>query len=493
MFTAISFAPVQGFIERSRKLRDLYGGSFILSYLAKSICEKAKERGCEVVSPALLNVVQGTPNQIILRGNYPRQLAKEEFINTWKTICRVCREWIEARLPQYTYSWKRDWDLWGNYAWEFFWGQGDTISQARQNLTDNKRKRDWVGINWKGESSTLSGADAIAWYGMGSVSPTSRLGEINDKVVVFYKRLAETALGESFIEPEGREQLSIPELIKRMVTYYPIANKLGIDRLDIPSSFADLSRWEENVWTGWFQGDGDRIGEFLQKGIPKDREAEGLHEFSQALMDWGDKVLRPSLAEDQGRIIYAGGDDFLGVIFPEKTNKKESKSTDIGKVALTWFYEFPNLWRKHGKDITVSVGLVVAAGGVPQRDIIQHCRETEKYAKDKGKDRLGIRVLFNGGNYLQWHCPWNLLQSTLTSYRDRQGGKNWNHVYEDIATLESRHAFQRGGEQISKALLSVYFPNTDILSRVEKQIKPADLTDWTINLAKVGWHLCSDT
>lgn len=42
--TIVTFAPIQGFIEDSRKLRDLYGSSFLLSYLAKSICEAAKKK-----------------------------------------------------------------------------------------------------------------------------------------------------------------------------------------------------------------------------------------------------------------------------------------------------------------------------------------------------------------------------------------------------------------------------------------------------------------
>jgi CRISPR-associated protein Cmr2 len=487
MFTAISFAPVQGFIEKSRKLRDLYGGSFVLSYLAKGICEDAMERSCEVISPALLNVAQGTPNQIILRGSYPLMDAKNDFSKRWKNICRICREWIEQRLPNYKYTWKRDWDLWGSYAWEFFWGEGETIGAVRQNIAKRKQERDWVGINWKGESSTLSGADAIAWYGMGeNIAPNQMdWSEVSRSIKDFYAQLSRTSLGEAFVEAEGRERLSIPELIKRMVTYQPIAERLGIERLDIPSSFADLNRWEEKVWTAWFQGDGDGIGNYLM-GLPVADEAKNLHDFSQALMNWGNDSLRPSLNTDQGRIIYAGGDDFLGVIFGDRAKQ----STQIGKVGLEWFYGFPEVWKRHGKSITVSVGLVVAAGGVPQRDVIQHCKETEKLAKSKGKDRLAIRILFNGGNYLQWHCPWGLLQTVLTGYHDREGGKNWNHIYEDVAVLERRKAFSGQENPISKALLSIYF-GEKITDLAMKKIGAGELTNWTINLAKVGWHLCS--
>ena len=94
-YTAITFAPVQGFIEKSRKLRDLYGSSFILSYLAESLCRAAKKHqnytkpyqpkdpkdaDDPVISPALINVTQGTPNQIILQGYFPEKEAKKAFL-----------------------------------------------------------------------------------------------------------------------------------------------------------------------------------------------------------------------------------------------------------------------------------------------------------------------------------------------------------------------------------------------------------------------------
>ncbi|TFI52645.1 hypothetical protein BLD44_020520 [Mastigocladus laminosus UU774] len=53
VYTAITFAPVQGFIEKSRKLRDLYGSSYLLSFLAWAICYVAECNDCKVVSPAL--------------------------------------------------------------------------------------------------------------------------------------------------------------------------------------------------------------------------------------------------------------------------------------------------------------------------------------------------------------------------------------------------------------------------------------------------------
>jgi len=54
-YTALTFAPVQGFIRSSRKLRDLYGSSLLLSHLAHAICADAASflgRSDAVISPA---------------------------------------------------------------------------------------------------------------------------------------------------------------------------------------------------------------------------------------------------------------------------------------------------------------------------------------------------------------------------------------------------------------------------------------------------------
>lgn len=167
IYTVVTFAPVQGFIEKSRKLRDLYGSSYILSFLAKVICDQAEAENCKVISPALPDITQGLPNQIILEGK-PSGAIKTKFNAAWELLVEGCREWIEKNVRWHgDYSdWQRTWQLWKSHSWEFFHvtGEpGESISQVRQRLNEVKRKRAWTAVNWQGESSTLSGADAVAW------------------------------------------------------------------------------------------------------------------------------------------------------------------------------------------------------------------------------------------------------------------------------------------------------------------------------------------
>lgn len=604
-YTAITFAPVQGFIEKSRKLRDLYGSSYLLSLLAQSICAAAGEEN--VVSPALPNITQGMPNQIILRGKFSKTEVEQWFSATWAGITDSCRQWVMDEVQgNWTYFWNRDWSLWAKHTWELFHvtGEpGESITQVRQRLNEKKRSRGWTGINWQGESSTLSGTDAVAWAELGKIAKPSeqlepwRKGE-DDKSPVerFYQALS-YALGEAFIEdiedfqrkPETikkqlcqefgaafvdpDEELSIPELTKRLITHKAIVKKL-IERVgelsylkdleqqlekDLnPKSFTDLNRLqhkqtgEPQYWTGWFQGDGDGASDYL-KWLGKqgrDVEEQGTTAFSTEMRRWGEALKvkeKECLPNGNGRMIYAGGDDFLGVLYKPKAQLEPRE-------CLTWFSTFNSeVWNslqlqdpdhpeqpllrganRVPKKITPSVGFVWVSPKVPQRDVLQHCREAEQSAKSKGKNRIAFRIVFSGGNYLEWVCPWWVLESGLfEQYRDRNGvqgisnSANWTHLYNDVAVLESRHAFGAQGDEqfeVAQALFQAYFGEDNrILDETywwnqkneyekvihagilgdrqnfekhngldQKKVTKA-LNDWVINLAKVGFYLCSDT
>jgi CRISPR-associated protein Cmr2 len=544
-YTAVTFAPVQGFIEKSRKLRDLYGSSFILSFLAKTICNYAKSQtDVTVIVPALVNFTKGVPNNIYLRGTIDERSLRKLFDRAWKALVDTCRQFIEQEYQGYLQDssykalpWKRDWDSWANHTWELFivcGDEGESLDKVRERMSDRKQARDWIGINWKGESSTLSGADGIAYPSMSTYHPQNSPNadaEIRD----FYKFLRDR-LPDSSIELT--ECLSIPELIKRLVVYdhfreqfnsnfQGLENYEHLAKIEKLDSFVEINRWENSRWTGWFQGDGDRMGEYIASLTSGEQAAtakdDRLQEFSRGMLAWGEALQKRTnqilASEINGRIVYAGGDDFFGVLY---RNPEDGRELTPRECMEKWWYQFDSLWNECGHEISVSTGFVWAAPKVPQRDLLQHLRTTEKLAKNEGKDRLAIRILFNSGNYLDWSCPWGLLKKLLTGYRDRdhnrdRDGKdnNWTHFYTDIATLESRHAFSDEDSSIAESIFDLYFPDFQRkhvtswwneektpdapYEKLEGRllgIQPDREIDrhkrknqWIINLAKVGFHL----
>ncbi len=653
IYTAITFAPIQSFIENSRKLRDLYGSSYLLSYLARSLCLVIEaEYSCEVISPALANVTQGMPNQIIVKGVItPTQPESEQvmqavFVQAWTLVVENCRTWIETQLnikplnktsdhKGWQGCWQREWKQWANYAWEFFLVQGEkgeSITQVRQRLNDRKRSRHWTGVNWQGESSTLSGADAIAFPGMGRVNPKRGYEKQDTNIHSYFENLTETLTqegiiealyqdgvlknrkietqahevrafyrhlsrklgeafalknncdgngdkhGEPFIDP--REELSIPELVKRLITHQVVVEEL-VQRvkqsqkhhsqefkkaleelndelrkdLDV-KSFKELNRLPQKNprqsvqpvhWTGWFMGDSDGASDYLRaigKGNIQKEEKE-TQDFSKLMRQWSQEFKDQQeqyLPDGYGRVIYAGGDDFLGVLYrPEKQLPP--------RFCCDWLSTFKSqIWdgidpenKGQSKPISPSVGFVWAGPNIPQREVLQQCRQAEKSAKQNGKDRIAFRILFNSGTYLEWICPWWLLEEgLLQSYcdRNRVTGEtaNWTHLYNDVAALEARHAFENNQCDIALGLLEIYFcqcfrslladedyywnqndendlrrftgilgdkklflvsqDNDKIQPETEPQLNSKRINQainkWVINLAKVGFHLHQD-
>ncbi len=519
VYTAITFSPVQGFIEKSRKLRDLYGASLILSYLSKKIIDVARNNNYEIISPGLPNLAKGMPNRILIEGDFPQDLVKKTIFESWKQVLWECKQWIERKVPETSpdtfYHWHRDWEMWATHTWEYFWGQGDSITTAMEDLENRKLSRDWVGINWIGESSSLTGTDAIAWNGLGSGSrnpKTLDLQQEKEGIDSFYLRLSAVLEGSSEEVTEGKvldlnERLSIPELVKRLITLPNTGIPQKFPKEDMPfvEKFTELVRKPDphngisGQWTGWFMGDGDKVGNHLKKLSEQTDGAQKLKKFSEAMRQWGEN-LSNDFPKDLGRIIYAGGDDFLGVVYSK--NPTINSSQELKKKALEWLLTLKKQWEKHGQNITLSVGFVWVAGSVPQRDVLQHCREAEKVAKTKGRDRITIRIVFNSGQYIEWTTPWDNL-GILQEYQDRNKGENWGHIYNDLAQLKARHAITFNKKEtpindaiLPKSLLNIYFQNKgdNIFENRTNIVGKKDVNSfkiWVDDLVQVGWQLCS--
>jgi CRISPR-associated protein Cmr2 len=541
VYTAISIAPVQGFIEKTRKLRDLYGASRILSHLSSKFIDEA-QKTTEIISPGLITVnedpvKEGMPNRILLKGAFSQQEAEEIIVAAWRNILEECRIWIEQEFKKYYPDWKFNWELrwqyWRRNTWEVFWGQGDSITAAMEDLETRKLSRNWTALNWVGESSTLTGTDSIAHPSMGdSLDLRVQISKIQkDNIKEFYRILScllEYKNPKDREEPEGKfldlyERLSVPELAKRLVTKKEIGRRL--EAIHLKDNFTDIDRYDadkkQGQWTGWFMGDGDKVGNKL-KALALQGE-ESVKTFTTSMREWG-QDFQESFDSNFGRVIYAGGDDFLGIIYSQNIKQPISPIQ-----ALDWLRQFPEKWQEHGQDITVSVSFVWAAPRVPQRDILQHCREAEQKAKTLGRDRVTIRVVFNNGQYLDWTCRWQDL-AILTYYEDRDGigyqgnnffsyknrdreildkPPNWSHVYEDLAYLKARHAIEiiRDGKSqypankaIALYILNLYFPlpeKTDYLSKDwgaivgNSNYQDRDILVWINGLINIGWQLCS--
>lgn len=480
-FTVVTFAPVQSFIRASRKLRDLYGSSLLLSHLARALAEDAAARNLTVLSPASVDSSRGVPNVLVLAGDYRKGHAREALLASWRQVLNACRSWLEQAMPETMFVWDSSWKACAQHNWELFHGQGATIQAARQALAVSKQQRDWSVPNWTGESSTLSSAEAVVRPRMGEVidpslvDPHAAQSEARQFLAVLRQKLGVAFAGE-------KEEVSLPELVKRLVTYPVIMRRALATSHDpnpdlnllTPERFQKLSGSEEDRPESiiWFMADGDSIGNHLESLATSLGEAEALQSFSAGMRAWAAGLYQkvPAVMNDKALVVYAGGDDVFGAL-----HETEPGAGDLGLDDLwRWLFEFPRLWQGCGQEnLTVSMGLVWADSQVPQREALQHARDAEASAKDRGRNRFALRLLYASGNHLEWSCPWSWLKPILSHYRDREGRSgeraNWRHLADDLAWLRSRQAISSGQggdlsaqERTARALWQAYFPDCQL-------------------------------
>jgi CRISPR-associated protein Cmr2 len=82
------------------------------------------------------------------------------------------------------------------------------------------------------------------------------------------------------------------------------------------------------------------------------------------------------------------------------------------------------------------MGLVWTEGQVPQREALAQLREAERHAKQAGRDRFALRVLFKSGRHLEWICPWRFLLR-LQAATPKESGF-WRQLSGDLEQLQAR-------------------------------------------------------
>ena len=143
------------------------------------------------------------------------------------------------------------------------------------------------------------------------------------------------------------------------------------------------------------------------------------------------QLLYPLVEEHHaGKVIFAGGDDFLLLgPLPEAVSLtthlhdlwsgRSSPLTTPLDPSLDpsvdgWVKYEDTVYPIPGQRMTFSLGVVIAQRRIPQSLWHRNLNEAYKAAKSAGRDRVCVRVLFNSNQTLDWICPWKLWDLLMT-------------------------------------------------------------------------------
>jgi CRISPR-associated protein Cmr2 len=441
----LQIGPVQEFIAQARSTRDLWSGSYLLSWLlaqaVKSIRDNYGEQA--LIFPAvrhqpLLNFLadpnSNRPNaKLILTPNLPNLLvakveagladriaqATADVIRTeWRTIADACwRKLVEDSLinadlkPRFD----RQVNLFLSITWQVTPWANDYAGTSRLNgwqldaVRQTREFRGWNdGVRRVGSAQnkdSLTGREEAVcggsdWWSK-RIQPLAEKDPSGFWPTAFRDRQSGDLYGAISLVKRLWHRVYLGDKPWRLevAKILPMPSTWQIARHDPDKNEDDEKRNPSEDKQGYFAVlamDGDEMGKWLsgaKTGLLADEPSH--REFSSRLSEFALHRAAEIVRQHCGCLIYSGGDDVLALLPADK--------------ALGCGQELRNQFRAVMKlDIDASVGIAIAHFTEPLQDVVRAAQTAEKRAKTKGDRSTAAVVLFKrSGETVNWHCKWS--------------------------------------------------------------------------------------
>lgn len=463
-----TIGPVQSFIAQARKLQDLYAGSELLSALCRKAIDEAKRQGMEIIFPQLDKHTRSIPNRFVAsisceekelagKGSAIEKVVREEFKNIAERAIGKIRppegfkEQIENHLEIFWLFVPEEDNYYAAYQeLERQLGGLKNIRAFRQYpetgrkcSIDGERNALFFGPDTNSELIIANrGVPVLAddvWInpneGLSAVSfvkrnyrkSASNFESTAGIAVMDYVKHLEAKAYDEYKElfRAGNQLLFDEQLCYEENLTERYFKKQGLSSLtrkleEIKKQYKKIfTKGEPPKYYAVLAFDGDNMGKvvgggFLKEEFQKTHLKEFQKEVSRLLGAYAEHAKNLLNEKSEfGRVVYAGGDDFLGFVNLKHlfTVLQSLRCTFEDKVNRQLKVKFGTKL-KEDFNFTFSAGLVIAHYKMPLHFVLQRVREMEKRAKDDGRNRLAIAVLKHSGESHEAIIPWDLATDT---------------------------------------------------------------------------------
>ena len=341
-----SIGPVQGFVAQSRRTRDLWASSFLLSHLAAVAIERVCELDGAVVLPAWDDDAKksvrehdfGTvPNRFaadftdVASATVAADAARATLLEQWRKVADQIWSCFVVEVANLGYGTKAIWDRQVANFWEISWvigspGESDKLLAARKNwrttpatvepgdhctlMSDRQELSGWIRSQGKGKQETFW-KKLREQHGIGKLdlAEDERLCAIS-LIKRMFPKVANQVLGRDDIEsnrwPSTAYVAAIPWLLavasnpktqdaarKFAQQVRKVAkNSLGERQTRIPR----LQLWKQDTRDflsldgNFFQKNAIVNARITPLDVPQDRDADERKKLAMALGELADKV-----------------------------------------------------------------------------------------------------------------------------------------------------------------------------------------------------------
>lgn len=456
----IQLGPVQEFIAQARTTRDLWSGSYLLSWLMASALVAAERAGGEVVFPYLAEqplvhffqngtvsngtLVPNLPNVAMFRISADNasnigQIVEKAVLDEWRNIAAKC--WVALlaeKLVTLDHKERFDRQVSGHFslAWHTVEESADyTVSLSRigrelDAVRATRAFEAWRGGGWNSGSDenkdSLNGRDERVAGGREWLQKIDTIraprGRENVWPMLFRDRHAGDVFGAitlikriwpwAYLNREKR----LPTLPWRSDDglKFPSTRHIALhDNANNEDDDFDQATDDKNRLDGYFAVlafDGDHVGVFASGTIVRGGGVFSPAEharFSADLSRFALRCTRPIVEACDGCLIYAGGDDVLALLPADTAAEcarrlRQAYQADGGAESFALPDGLP------GTEMDASVGIAIAHFKAPLQDAVSAAHEALNRAKTRhGRSALAVTLLKRSGESVEWGCQWD--------------------------------------------------------------------------------------
>lgn len=422
----LQLGPVQDFIAASRSTRDLWSGSFLLSWLMATACRALAEQGGTLVFPnpdkqPLINPSGDWENNQRLIPNLPNVLVARTSSDKGEKVAAAMESAIKKEWKDIADSvWAKHEDLkidanlkdcfnsqienFLSIAWQITPINDEAPNAYAEAYRDNgwhmdatRQLRDFQGpqhfAGSSHEKDSLLGTLETIKSGNDVTTQLQHLFKHKSDhhcAITLIKRLWHiTYLGKEGRPTADSDTFRIPDTRQIAVREIDKEGQMSVDSLSGEKYLAAIAF------------DGDSIGKWIGGKFHEDAQLEKLHgDFSKSLSTFALEQVDQTVKAHDGFLIYAGGDDVLALCPADE--------------ALSLAQALRHAFQKETKSIATdnekpdaSAGIAIAHFKSPLQDIIREAQAAEKRAKnDYGRSAFAVTLMKHSGETSHWGSKW---------------------------------------------------------------------------------------
>lgn len=458
-----TLGPVQSFISAARKTQDLYAGSYLLSYLSRTAIDKAKYLGGEIVFPCsreeqnnnskdnsvpnkFLAIYNNSEKDKLMQiGQDIEQAVRDEFLNMGKVILQ------NLGVPEPRYYEKQ---LKNHLEFYWFFKPFEITEYAKvykslstiMGTVKNVRKFEQMA-ELPGLKCSIDGEhNALFWrignkpknIIKGAVSVPNKYIDKKERLgaLAFVKRCADQYFQDNYIRnfpstarialldafdqlPQEKKGLIEPGLFNEELIFELYNNKefcksiknniIEDEELKRAQEVYKLFKKNKIQFSPYYAVllfDGDSMGKLYAN--PNLKKGSSLLEFhktlSNSLINFAGELKNEVLVGNKGIVVYAGGEDFLGLVnLRNLFNIMSELRVRFGNIDLSKYTE---------QKLTFSAGVAIAHYRTPLAEALKWAHKMIDEAKDHSvngeKDAFSIAVLKHSGEINKTVFKWEI-------------------------------------------------------------------------------------